>query len=456
MVDFHNEVLNIKDQLIEDIKTLVRIPSVNDPETIMPGQPYGKACRDALDAMLAIGKRDGFVTENVDGYAGHIDIGEGQQTFGVLGHLDVVPVNPKGWQSNPFEVVEVNHRLFGRGVADDKGPLLAGYYAAKIIHDLKLPTKMKTRIIFGCDEELGSSCVKYYFTKRPFPDLGFTPDGEFPVVYGEKAMGAVEINGNVDPNGLICFYAGTRSNIVPDVCKAVVQGNYHSYELSFQQFLKDHDLTGSIEEEGNCTKFILHGKASHASMPQLGINAIYYLAKYLSTIIENDFIQFIVTNFSDYNGKAMKINHVGDMGELTVNLGVVKYRKGSFVLNIDMRCPHDIDFDHLKQTYQTICRNYHFKVSQNYSDALYVDPTSKLVTSLHQAYVEVTGDTTSKPQTIGGGTYAKAMPNCVAFGAEFKDENNHMHEDNESIHIDSLLKATEIYAKAIYSLIKED
>ena len=91
-----------------------------------------------------------------------------------------------------------------------------------------------------------------------------------------------------------------------------------------------------------------------------------------------------------------------------------------------------------------------------YKRQLYIDPNSKLITNLHEAYVSVTGDTVNKPQAIGGGTYAKSMPNCVAFGAEFLGEDNLIHGNNENIKIDSLLKATEIYCHALYNLIKAD
>ncbi|MEG0549356.1 MAG: dipeptidase PepV, partial [Coprobacillus sp.] len=64
-------------------------------------------------------------------------------------------------------------------------------------------------------------------------------------------------------------------------------------------------------------------------------------------------------------------------------------------------------------------------------------------------------DTTHKPQTIGGGTYAKSMPNCVAFGVQFPDTDNKIHQNNEEISIDDLLKSTAIYAKALYDLTKK-
>lgn len=455
MIDFEKEVLKIKDLLIEDIKTLCAIPSVQDDSSVDHGQPFGQPCRDALDAMLKIGTRDGFSVEDVDGYAGHIDIGVHQDTFGILGHLDVVPVNISGWDSNPFEVIEKNNRLYGRGVADDKGPLLAGYYAAKIIHDLGLPTKMKTRVIFGCNEELGSKCVQHYFSKKDFPQMGFTPDANFPVVYGEKASCHINITGNVIKNGLIALHAGTRANIVPDSCEAIIEGNYKQYQASFEAFLNKNNLHGNIEEEGNHTKVVIMGKSSHASRPELGINSIMLMSKYLSEVIDNKLVSFINEYLSDYHGKKLGIDHIGEMGELTMNLGVITYRKDKFEITLDLRCPHDINFEDMINKIQKACANNDFCETHELGKALYVDPKSNLITKLHEAYVEVTNEN-SPPQAIGGGTYAKSMPNCVAFGPEFISEDNQIHENNESIDIDSLIKATIIYAKAIYSLIKAD
>ena len=447
MIDFKSEVLKIKDQMIEDIKMLCAIPSTQDDNTVAEFAPFGKANRQALDAMLKIGKRDGFKVEDVDGYAGHIDIGEGNETFGILGHLDVVPVNEIGWDSDPFEVIIKDDKLYGRGVADDKGPLLAGYYAAKIINSLNLPVKMKIRVIF-------SRCVKYYFSKKPYPKMGFTPDASFPVVYGEKAGCEFVIEGNVEKGGLIYLSAGNRANIVPETCEAVICGNYKQYVDSYKSFLSINNLTGDIEEEGNHTKLVLKGKSAHASTPEEGINAVVYLCKYLATVVDNKLVNFILEYLDDCNGKKLGIDHVGVMGPLTLNLGIISYCKENFKITLDLRCPHDMDFDNMISKFQTVCANYGFNESHNIGKALYVDPDSKLIKTLHEAYVNVTGDTVNKPQTMGGGTYAKSMPNCVAFGAEFLGEDNLIHGNNENIKIESLLKATEIYCQAIYNLIK--
>lgn len=456
MIDFLEEAKKQKENIIKDIHTLCSIPSVLDEETAQDQQPFGEACREALDAMLAIGQRDGFACADIDGYAGHIDIGDQEETFGILGHLDVVPCNKDGWNSDPYDVVIKNGKLFGRGVADDKGPLIAGYYAAKIIHDLNLPVKMKTRIIFGCNEESGCQCMKYYFQHQPYPKMGFTPDAEFPVVYGEKALASFEITGQIEKDGIIGVYSGTRSNIVPEVCEAYIEGNYKQYKLSFEEFLKEHHLQGTIEEEGNHTKLVVIGKSAHASLPELGVNATTYMCHYLVTLTKNKVVHFINDCFfEDHYGEKLGIAYQGALGALTVNLGVFNYKNNQASMIVDMRVPHEVTDEQLTHAIESKIQAYGLSQSHHLGKALYMDPQGELVSTLHQSYVEFTGDHENQPQAIGGGTYAKMMPNCVAFGVEFPHTDNKIHQNNEQIAVDDLIKATAIYAKALYDLIKE-
>lgn len=456
MIDFLEEVNKRKEDMIADIKKLCAIPSVMDEATANEGQPFGKACRDALDAMLEIAKRDGFVCENVDGYAGHVDIGEDEDTFGILGHLDVVPCNDKGWDTNPYQVVIKDGKLIGRGVADDKGPLMAGYYAAKIIHELGLPVKMKTRVIFGCNEENGSKCMKYYFQHRPFPKMGFTPDAEFPVVYGEKAGAHLNIKGTIEKDNIIGLYSGTRANIVPETCEAYMVGNYKTYKDSYMQYLNKYGLEGSLEEEGNHTKLVLVGKSAHASTPEQGINAATYMCHYLATVSSNQLVHFIdECFFDDHYGKKLGIAYQGLMGDLTVNLGVLNYKNENVDIIVDMRVPHEVSESDLMTPILKHLEKYNLQENHKLGKALYIDPKSDLVQALHNSYVDFTGDYDNQPQAIGGGTYAKAMPNCVAFGVQFPGTDNKIHQNNEEIAIDDLIKATAIYAKALYDLIKK-
>ena len=65
--------------------------------------------------------------------------------------------------------------------------------------------------------------------------MGFTPDAEFPVVYGEKEL-FVSYNRKCKKDGLIAMVAGDRVNIVPGECEAIIEGNHKQYEESFNSF----------------------------------------------------------------------------------------------------------------------------------------------------------------------------------------------------------------------------
>ena len=71
-----------------------------------------------------------------------------------------------------------------------------------------------------------------------------------------------------------------------------------------------------------------------------------------------------------------------------------------------------------------------------------------------KVYREQTGEMDSEPITIGGGTYARAMDNAVAFGPMFPGQKELAHQKDEFISIDHLMKIAKIYAYALYELAK--
>ena len=420
MIDFKEEVLKHKDEMLKDLKDLCLIPSTLDESTAKENQPFGENNRKALDLMLSIGQRDGFVTDDCDGYAGSIDIGEGEDCFGILGHLDVVPTEGQEWDYPEYDMTLDGDTLYGRGVADDKGPLIAAYYAAKIVN----------------------------------PKMGFTPDADFPVVYGEKGNCHFIIKGKTDDDKVISIHSGRVVNIVPDQAKAVLKGT--DYEESYNAFLKENNFKGSLEVVDGNTHLFLKGKSAHASQPQLGNNAASNLCHYIASVTDNSYAKFVDEYlYNDYLGEKFNVAFTGEMGALTVNLGILDYENNEGSLTLDLRLPHDSDNDELVKNVDEAVNKYGLSEEHDIGPALYVDPNSELVQKLHESYVQLTNDHEHGPQTIGGGTYAKKMPNCVAFGCEFPGKNHHMHEENELISLDDLLTAAAIYAQSLYNLLKK-
>jgi succinyl-diaminopimelate desuccinylase len=85
-----------------------------------------------------------------------------------------------------------------------------------------------------------------------------------------------------------------------------------------------------------------------------------------------------------------------------------------------------------------------------------IDADSQLVATLMNVYRSQTGDTESEPLVIGGGTYARAMDNIVAFGARFPGEPALGHMKNEKISTDNMVRLAKIYAEAVYELAKKE
>ena len=86
---------------------------------------------------------------------------------------------------------------------------------------------------------------------------------------------------------------------------------------------------------------------------------------------------------------------------------------------------------------------------------LYVEPDDPAVITMMEAYRKNTGDTESHPMTVGGGTYAKMFANTLAFGPLFPDDENTMHQADEKLSVESLMKMAHIYADTVFGLCCE-
>lgn len=188
-----NKVDELKAQMINDIKTIVKMPSVESEAE--KDAPFGKSIALTLDKALEIARSLGFITKNLDHYIGYAQYGEGEDYIGIIGHLDVVPTGT-GWKHPPFSAYEENGTIYSRGILDNKGPIMTCLYALYAIKELNIKLNKPIRIIFGCDEETGFKDLEYYLKHEHPPVMGWTPDCKYPVVYGERGRAVIEISAN--------------------------------------------------------------------------------------------------------------------------------------------------------------------------------------------------------------------------------------------------------------------
>jgi len=177
------------EELLNSIIEVVKIPSVKGKA--VEGKPFGKNIANALDKTLEIASSLGFETKNLDYYIGYAQYGKGEDYIGIVGHLDVVEEG-EGWTFPPFSGQIADGKIYGRGVLDNKGPIISTLYALKAIKESGLKLKKPVRIIFGADEESGFNDIPYYLQQEKPPIMGFTPDCKYPVVYGERGRANLE------------------------------------------------------------------------------------------------------------------------------------------------------------------------------------------------------------------------------------------------------------------------
>ncbi|OJG72914.1 dipeptidase PepV [Enterococcus phoeniculicola] len=468
-IDWKKEVEARKDDLMKDLIDLLRINSERDDSKVTVDAPFGPGPRDALKHMLAYGERDGFTVKNVDNYAGHIEYGEGDETLGIFGHMDVVPAGD-GWSTDPYEPVVKDGKIFARGSSDDKGPSMAAYYALKIIKDLGVPLSKKVRFVVGSDEESGWGDMDYYFQHEEAPDFGFSPDAEFPIINGEKGNITLTLNFKGTNDGeihLVSFKSGLRENMVPGTATATLtvadEALSAEIEKSFTNFTTAHPVSGTIKVDGTTLAIEVVGKGAHGAHPEAGMNAGTFLALFLDQF---DFTsgakQFLHTAAAyvheDFYGEKLGVAYEdAKMGKLTMNAGLFSFTEGSDenYIRTNYRYPQGTDADTLVAGLEktlgaqgaTITRG------ERNMDPHYVPIDDPLVATLLQVYEDHTGQKGFE-QIIGGGTYGRLLKRGVAYGAMFPGYTDTMHQANEFMSLDDLFRATVIYADAIYRLAK--
>lgn len=445
-----NEKMNqLQPQIIAAVQEAVRIPSVR--ENAQPGAPYGAGPKAALDHALQLAESLGFKTGCMDGRVGWAEYGSGKEMVGVLGHLDVVPAG-EGWTADPFGAEIIDGVLYGRGVLDDKGPIIGALFALKAIRDLQIPLRRRIRVLFGTDEENGSSCMQYYNAHGgEQPALGFTPDADFPLIYCEKGTTNAILGGRVTDKGDITVLemrGGTAANIVTPSCTLKAAGK-----------LQVTEAPGiSVRYENGCTTVTATGKGAHGSTPELGENAA---VKLLRAVEKNRFggdfqkmADFILQKLgTDTCGRRLGIfDHDNETGDTTVNLGIVRYDGKKMELTLDIRHPKTTDPSHVKKQIQQAAEAYGLPVQKLWQvPILYVPKTSPLVKTLLSVYTKQTGEH-AEPLAIGGGTYAKCFKNMVAFGPVFPGEKDVIHQPDEHVEIKKLMRACQIIAEAMAAL----
>ena len=418
------------DRFFAALRSLISIESVAGVD-VSEAHPYGSGPALALEYALKLCDELGIRYVNRDGRVAWAEIGSGEEIVAILGHLDVVPVG-SGWQHDPQGEL-TDGRLYGRGAADDKGPTLAALFAMKELQDSGAPLGRRVRLIFGQCEETGDwADMKYYLEHEEKPVFGFTPDADFPAIYGEKGILEYKISLPLEGSCLISVEGGEASNVVPDWARCTY-----------------------LDAAGEQRTIVTSGKSAHASTPEKGDNAIDKLmAALVSAGVGSPLADFYAKRLmGDYHGGKLGCPLCDEeSGRLTVNAGLLRTEGDTVTLTLDIRNPVTHTSAEVDAAIDAACREYGFtwKNTDNLP-GVYMDRDGEVIRALVDVYRSVTGDM-SEPTVIGGGTYARAMPGIVAYGPMRPGRECTEHQRDEYVLVEDLLGAKEIYRRAIERL----
>ena len=418
-------------------KDLAKLVSFNTVKS-SPSEnaPFGSACADALDFILALAKDMGFETINYDNYAGEVICGEGQE-IGMISHIDIVPVG-SGWDTDPLTLTEKDGRLYGRGVEDNKGPTLLTLYALKQLMDSKVALNKKFRFFIGCNEETDWKDIEYLSKKTTLPEYGFSPDGNFPVTYAEKGVFPLAVK-LPKLKRFTELVGGTALNAVCDYAYAVADA-----ESMDKNLIDKYQLT----LDGN--KVQAFGVSAHGSDPTKGKNALKALLSFLAESGEEQFLKIVSVLFEDsldiFSAKT-------EQGLLTISPNLIKKQGKDYYLYCDVRVPAPLDFSEILKKVKEALGDNLVSAEEKHPPVM-LEKNGWFISALLCAYKEVTGDDTAVPLAMSGSTFARAFSKGCSFGPFRKNMSGNIHGANEWVEINWIKKSYEIYYKALINLNK--
>ncbi len=418
-----------REAFIRDLGRLCAIPSVDgEPEE---DAPYGREAKRALDTFLALAQDLGFRTVNVDQVAAYAEMGEGEDMVAAVCHLDIVPAG-SGWDTDPFELTLEGDIVKARGVMDDKGPAVCVLYAMKsLLEDESFKPGKRIRLIVGLNEEKGSACMAHYSKVEEIPSAGFTADAVFPAIYAEKGNAVIELS--LDRTGeeaILSASAGEAVNMVPGLCTVSLKGE------------------DPVDYEG---------VIAHASTPEQGKNAISAAMESVAAKLGEDRRDPFVDFYQDLigwelDGRKLGLAFEDETGETTVNAGLLAIDQERAVVTINIRYPVSLDLDKAKEDLDAAVQAYGVKAEWvGVMPPLIQPKDSHLISTLMGVYQELT-ETEAEPLAIGGGTYARALPNIVGFGPVFPGDPDVAHKANEWASVDKLLAGAALYREVLKRL----
>ena len=448
----HRRMAGYQTEMLHHFQELLKIPSVRGEG--IPGAPFGRKNREALDYVLRLSEQFGLTTVNLDGYLGYSEYGSGEEYVCSISHLDVVPPG-EGWKHPPFGAWEENGVIYARGAGDNKPGSIAGLYALRCMKELGYEPKHKVRAIYGCAEETGMEDLEYYWKSQPLPIFGFTPDSDgYDIINAEKGRMEVCLKAYcTEKNPVVRIEGGLASNMVPTRVTAVFDRScMTSEECCRMEMLRASQEIEWQEKDNQCV-IEFRGVAAHAAMPETGHSAISEYARFACKVLGEHADQ--LTRFIDANiGFEWKAERLGIacedkyMGPLTLSLGQIQGDGKTFCVIGDIRYPTSTNASAIQTKLGKISGEAGLDLRVISAIDGHCCTCEKEFDILRKVCLDK-GRPEPRCRAISGGTYAKKFAGrLVAFGGC----GDGVHAPDEFVEVQDFYDHMDIVAYALYRL----
>lgn len=461
--------------LVETLKAICRIPSVAQIEH-PDCAPYGEGCQRVLREMLRMGEEEGFSTRNYEDYVGCISYpGRGSENIGIWCHLDVVEEG-EGWDYPPFEPTVKEGYMIARGCQDNKSSAAMGFYVLKYMKEHGITLDHTLELYLGTCEEKGMYDLDYYVAHYDCPTLSLVPDSGFPVCCGERGS----FNGNLVGEACVTedvvdIACDCGQYTIPDKAKAVLRYTRERWEKC-----QEPEEKVEVSREGDTIRIQAGGISSQAANPAKGDNALARLAGYIygrGLLEGTDLAVFALVRdiCQDHQGTALGVacqdEISGPMVFSATQFSLRQEVEGGRrpVLGFISKYPVSVSGKTLSREESPLVgqarqaageRGFSLEVTR-FSPANCFDPAHPAVQVLTACSNRVLGRQDT-PFVMSGGTYARKLPRAFAFGtgmplpprpaALFRPGHGDYHQPDESIALERIQKALEIYIQGILEI----
>jgi succinyl-diaminopimelate desuccinylase len=400
--------------------------------------------------------------------------------LGLVIHGDVQPVDADAWSFPPFVPKVENGFVYGRGSADDKGPLVQTLLAMHALKESGVKRTHTIRLLVGSTEESDTKEMGEYLSLHKAPGYSLVLDSNFPVVVGEKAWNALSVTTSLDDRGasslpctVAALSAGLAASIVPDHAETTLRwkngtADWTSADAALKTFAMPEGTRLVTRADGDTLRIVVYGHSAHAGVNlEGGRNALVALARLMEGRLPaggaDDLLTFARLAGQDLHGTGLGITDRDPIwGRYAVNVATIKPEEKDpkrQTLMINIRRIPPLTGPQLKVKMESFVSAFNAKSGASLAaDGYYEDeplgfnPKSKIVKRLLADYAKATGEKNPKPAISGGGTYAKRLPNAIAFGMWFPDKPYPGHDVDEKNPVADLQRGARVLIYALTDL----